>query len=238
MRKAVVCISGWAHPPDALKKLGEILFPEALVFYTCVSELCGPDGDFPLAKGLQGYLQREQLTPSVIIGWSMGAMVAVDALTRGWIRAEKLVMIASTLRFCADDETGVPAVRVSELMAQLRVDKEDALRKFFFNAYSFDRVKRAQIGEFMRFAKALPDSILQAGLQYLLTSDIREDFCKLEIPVLIIHGQNDTVVPVGAAIAAKAMRPKSELVIHSKAGHCACVVPEEAIIETIQVYVK
>jgi pimeloyl-[acyl-carrier protein] methyl ester esterase len=60
---------------------------------------------------------------------------------------------------------------------------------------------------------------LQAGLQILLTSDLREKLGGISQPTLLLHGENDVITPPEAARWMHRQMPHSQLVMLPHCGH-------------------
>lgn len=67
----------------------------------------------------------------------------------------------------------------------------------------------------------LDDTVLAEGLEQLDRLDLRAALPGLSLPVLILHGAADRVIPVQAAEYLAAALPSARLVVHpdSLAGH-------------------
>jgi pimeloyl-ACP methyl ester carboxylesterase len=60
---------------------------------------------------------------------------------------------------------------------------------------------------------------LVQGLEYLRRTDLRSQLKKLEIPILIIHGREDRIVPWQAGAWLNDSLPNSRIIIHEGVGH-------------------
>lgn len=136
--------------------------------------------------------------PPLLVAWSMGAMIALDALTRPAApTVAGLIILAGTLRFCrapgwpfGQTESAVRALR----RAVLR-DAPMALRAFY-------RQVRApepnQIDLRPLNVVGSPDR-LAAALDLLLELDLR-DRRPPTCPTRWIHGDRDEVIPLDAGL--------------------------------------
>lgn len=82
-------LSGWLQPPEALDALVSDVQPFRY------DHLAGLDAVLPA-------LAAED--PETVIGWSLGGVLAAEALIRGEYRPRKLVLIATPYRFLASPE--------------------------------------------------------------------------------------------------------------------------------------
>jgi pimeloyl-[acyl-carrier protein] methyl ester esterase len=167
-------VGGWAYPATSLKPLAEALGPKADVtlhpFTASLDAIQPPDGPWWLG------------------GWSLGGMLAMQAVIEGRLRPAGLVLISSTARFCRDDEytCGVPASHVRSMIRALPASREKVLQEFYRLA-----------GEDADCPFTTEE--LVTGLRQLETLDLRERLYDLDLPVLVLHGTIDLIIPADAA---------------------------------------
>jgi pimeloyl-[acyl-carrier protein] methyl ester esterase len=114
----------------------------------------------------------------VIIGWSLGGILAIGAAARHPKRVRRLVLIATTPRF-----TDAWPARVIQRM-QRRLAREP----------------EATIADFQARA-GIPDTACEArsaGLDYLANCDLRSKLAALPCPILWIHGDADPIIPASS----------------------------------------
>jgi pimeloyl-[acyl-carrier protein] methyl ester esterase len=139
---------------------------------------------------------------SVVMGWSLGGMVAMRLAYRWPGKVRHLVLIGSTPCFVArsDWPYGV-APDVFEGFAQnLTQDYEGTLRRFLALQAQGTESMREVLRELRIRLLALPrasDATLQGGLNILQEADLRQGLPS--ISATIIHGTGDRLAPLGAA---------------------------------------
>lgn len=143
--------------------------------------------------------------PSLAVaGWSLGGQLALAWALRCPAQVARLALIGSTPRFVngAGWTHGVDASVFEQFSTQLIADYEGTLRRFLsLQARSGSEARRIiqNLRETL-FARGKPDaSVLQRGLDFLMNNDFRERIGGLAMPVTLIHGTHDTLVPPGAA---------------------------------------
>lgn len=138
---------------------------------------------------------------SLLVGWSLGGMVALRlaAAQPGLVRA--LVLIATTPRFAAGDDWphGTPDEALAAFAAELDADAPTLLARFRASMCRGDADER----KLRRRMSTLPAptaelTALREGLDILRRVDLRADATRIRTPTLIVHGGRDTVVPPGA----------------------------------------
>lgn len=199
--KSALIISGWAHGIEAIKPMGDAL-----------SDWC----DVQLLTGAQVLNDRRIPDSDYIVTGSMGGLLAMELLPES---CKKLVLISSTAKFCAGEgyECGTPEKVLRRMILQLQRNPEAVLEEFFKNVHFPRRESRRAAATRQDAASALGD--LVAGLEYLLASDMRAKVPSLGIPVLLLHGADDRIIPPSAAEWLHAHLPDSQLRIFEADGH-------------------
>lgn len=140
---------------------------------------------------------------SAVIGWSMGAMLALECLAEHVQYASnrslpRLVMIAGSLQFCCRDRRfGWPPRIVNRMQSQLDVDPQTVLHQFTQQMWSETEPQSA--GE--AWGCGFSVGGLQAGLDYLQEADLHEAWSQLaadHIQILWLHGEADNICPAAA----------------------------------------
>lgn len=149
---------------------------------------------------------------SVWLGWSLGAMIAINAALRAPERIEALVLVSATPKFlrAPDWEAGAARPDMGDLLHAVRMGDRKALRRFVLlqagrrdNALALGRVLTDCLVDPGATARTL-----EAGLEILEQVDLKARLRELRPPVLAIHGIDDRIVPVeaGAYIAGQVRR--------------------------------
>ena len=73
------------------------------------------------------------------------------------------------------------------------------------------------------------ENVLQDGLRYLQETDLRPVLANVRIPVLILHGRQDRVVPVGAAEYLAGSLSSATLQVLDVGGHCLPLTRPEVL---------
>jgi pimeloyl-ACP methyl ester carboxylesterase len=193
--KSVLIISGWAHGIGAIRPMGDALADEF---------------DVQLMTGNEAL--KDQHIPDVdyIVTGSMGGLLALEHLPE---TCKKLVLISSTAKFCATDgyACGTHEKILKRMILQLKRSPEAVLDAFYENVhYPHEVVKTDPETE---------QEDLVAGLEYLLNSDVRDQVEHIDIPVLILHGAEDRIIPKAAAEWLAEQLPQSTLQLFENDGH-------------------
>jgi pimeloyl-ACP methyl ester esterase len=177
------------------------------------------------ARDLSTLFTRLGLAGAVLVGWSMGSQVALEALPDIRDRLDGLVLLSATPRFVADEDWphGLPAVSVRALAARLDHKPERTLQRFFEGMFVADEIgepERAEIGRRV-LADAPPVSLTaaRAGLEALLRSDQRQRLRDVRLPVLLLHGERDPICLPAASAFAQDHIPGARRQVLPGAGH-------------------
>ncbi len=172
--------------------------------------------DVQIRTGAQMLNERVIPTADYIVTGSMGGLLAMELLPES---CQKLVLISSTAKFCAAEgyRCGTHEKVLKRMIAQLKRDPEAVLDGFFKNVHFPFRESRQAISMRKKAAMDLDD--LVAGLEYLLGSDLREKVPGIGIPVLLLHGSDDRIIPSGASEWLHEHLPDSRLHIIGNDGH-------------------
>jgi pimeloyl-[acyl-carrier protein] methyl ester esterase len=194
----VLIISGWAHGLEAIKPMGDALADRFEV------------------KLLTGaHVLSEQTIPRAdyIVTGSMGGLLAMELLPE---YCKKLVLISSTAKFCAGEDypSGTPEKVLRRMILQLKRNPDAVLEEFFKNVHYPHRQSR-QAQQLQRNE----DEDLVAGLEYLRSSDVRARVPEIKIPVLLLHGENDRIIPPTASEWLHGNLSDSRLKIYKNDGH-------------------
>lgn len=157
-----------------------------------------------------------------LIGWSTGAMVALEATAANPARVSRLVLISGTPKFCksADWRHGLRTASVRALSIGLRRSPERTLSGFFQLAARPVHASDASVRDRVVAAMSSMDTCeLAEQLDYLLKTDLRSHVSQIETPCLLVHGDKDAVVPAGASRWLAGQLAHSRLDVLTDAGH-------------------
>jgi len=161
------------------------------------------------------------LASVVLNGWSLGGAVVVDAASKLGARLKGLVLTGgASPRYTQADgfpHGGTPA-DVAGTVAALRADRVNFLHGLYFQG-----VFVAPVGDIVKehaFELALQAGpAADASLGALATLDQRDIMQKLNVPALVITGDQDGVVPPGIAEFASKLLPQGKLAVMQGCGH-------------------
>jgi pimeloyl-[acyl-carrier protein] methyl ester esterase len=224
----VVLVHGWSFASGVFADLAEHLAPTRRVVRPDLRghgrSSPGPFALADLAGDLAALADALRLERAVIVGWSLGAQVALAAVPLLRRRLAGLVLVSATPRFTAGEgwEHGLPAQSVEVLAHRVRRDAGRAVARFRDGAFVEGELDGAARDRVAILAAALPApdaASARAGLDLLARVDLRAALPAMDLPVLVVHGERDPICPVAAGRAVAAAVPGARLVEVPGAGH-------------------
>lgn len=163
----------------------------------------------------------ESLKPGVLVGWSLGGMLAVQLQRRFPERFSAVVTIATNACFVArpDWQTAMPSDTFKQFYADMRSEPEKTLKRFAL-LVTQGSAQRRSLGKLLEWDRADYQQRLN-GLALLAVLDNRVPLSRSAAPMLHCLGANDALVPVDAAGPLERLVEPSEarVVVHPEASH-------------------
>src|ERR1700731_4396214 len=159
-----------------------------------------------LATDLDVLLSRLDLRGVVLAGFAMGTgEVARYLATHGPGRVKAAVLVAPLLPFLLkthDNPDGIDRSVFDGLTARIAADRPAAMKDFMDRSYNIDLLDGSRVSDQAwqnSFYTALRASAhAAAGSVTACLEDFRADLATITIPVLVIHGDQDRVLPYQA----------------------------------------
>ena len=165
-------------------------------------------------------LELEQLT---LVGWSLGAQVALAAVPRLSSRLAGLVLVGGTPRFCAtgDYPHGLPAGEARGMGLRLRRNPARTAGEFFHGMFAEGEVTPEQYREIARtvVVPLPPVDVALATLEGLAAADLRPLLPQIQVPTLLVHGTTDAICLPGASAYMAERLPDARLQLWDGIGH-------------------
>ncbi len=128
-----------------------------------------------------------------VFAWSLGAHLCLKNLNR--IRADRLVLIAPFLDFCQ----GTSRERIKDMLRGLDKNPRTTVR-WFWKACSVRQLPGEAVTDVQNLKK---------GLEFLIHSRISPESLNREMPVTLIHGRTDRIVPARLSQRIKKCLPQA-----------------------------
>src|SRR5262245_46653496 len=160
-----------------------------------------------LADDLHKLLTRLDLRDVTLVGFSMGGGEVARYLgSHGSKRVSKAVFMAAIPPFLlktADNPAGVDGAVFEEIKKGIAADRPAFLSGFLANFYNVDKLKGTRISDdvvrlsWTIAAAASPKGTLDCVQAWL--TDFRKDLKSIDVPTLVIHGDEDRIVPLAVS---------------------------------------
>jgi non-heme chloroperoxidase len=211
--KPVVLIHGWPlsgrswekQVPALLEAGHRVITYDRRGFGASSKPSFGYDYD-TFAEDLHSLMTELDLREATLVGFSMGGgEVARYIGTYGTERVSKAVFMAAVppyLLKTADNPTGVDAGVFEGIKKAIAADRPAFLSKFLADFYSVDALRGTRISdEVIRLswniaAGASPKGTLDCVSAWV--TDFRNDLERIDVPTLVVHGDDDRILPLAA----------------------------------------
>ncbi|WFP50775.1 pimeloyl-ACP methyl ester esterase BioH [Methylomonas sp. EFPC3] len=172
-----------------------------------------------------------------LLGWSLGATVAINLACSCPGRVRSLTLLAGNPRFVR--EPGWPGVKpeVLDSFAELLIrDSKQTLQRFLgLQVQGLPHAKTVlqQLKLTVSECEAPDFGTLQGGLQILKQHDARDSLAALKLPIRVIQGDKDTLVPVATATALQDLQPALQIEILPGAGHVPFLTHPQVLADAV-----
>lgn len=167
----------------------------------------------------------------VLLGWSLGGMLAVRAAAQAPQKVEKLITLAASPLFVARDGwADAMAGDVFEgFRSRFAADPHTCLQHFCGLQSRGDRNERAVLRWLRNNGATVRHQPWLAALDWLGQLDNRALLPELATPSLHLFGGRDQLVPVAAAAALRALCPGAQVEVLDDVGHAPQISESETL---------
>ena len=173
-----------------------------------------------------------------IVGWSLGGNVALRLAEKYPHRIKSLVLISSNPHFLKSESwPGVNPQFLKEFANNLQKNCAPTLLRFMsLQVQGMADVKSSlkQIKVAMQECAVPASEVLLSGLVILQTVDQRKTLSSLKIPVLMILGEQDALVPVLVGERCQSLQTLIDLKVIAEAGHIPFITDQKQVLTLIQ----
>lgn len=186
-----------------------------------------------LAADLCDLLQTLDCQDAILLGWSMGAQVALQACKDLAARLSGLVLVSATPSFTVrpDYPFGLSPAEAAGMRLKVQRNRERALNGFHARMFAAGEIETAVQSE--RVAEILssvvpPETALAIeALDALSSADMRPQLAGIDLPVLLLHGDRDPIcLPQASHYLAEGLR-SARRTVFSGCGHAPFLTSPE-----------
>jgi non-heme chloroperoxidase len=199
------------------------------------------------ADDLAALVEELELKDAIHVGHSMGGGEVARYLGRhGTRRVAKAVLIAAVpplMLKTAANPAGLPIDVFDGIRAGVLADRSQFFKDLSATFYGANR-RGARVSQGLRDSFWLQG--MRAGLKGVLDcieafskTDFTEDLEKFDVPTLIMHGDDDQIVPIGAsAMLSSKIVKGSTLKIYAGASHGLCSTHKDQVNADLLAFVQ
>jgi pimeloyl-[acyl-carrier protein] methyl ester esterase len=142
--------------------------------------------------------------PCTVIGWSLGGTIAMQLALKHPEKVAALVLVSTTPSFCSKEgwEHGCSDTLFQAFRSGIATNSSKTMSRFFALMFQGDEISRQVCNDIAHIAvdRGNPPSEagLKRGLEWLESCDLRRQLGQIQQPALVMHGEEDAIIPVGA----------------------------------------
>lgn len=200
-----------------------------------------------MRQALQQFISSIDSDDIILLGWSLGGLVALDYLSGNNVKVEankikKLILVTSNACFCKKQQWpyGLDSAVLDSFAAQLEQDYKKTVDKFMaLQMFGADDYKQSlKILKASIASRAMPSiDALRQGLSILKTTDLVEQLHSIKQTVLMITAEHDRLMPYQAADAMQALFKNAEVEMIEGAGHAPFISHPKQFMQVINKYI-
>lgn len=181
--------------------------------------------------------------PMHLLGWSLGGQIALTVAYRHAALVDKLVLVSTTPRFVVADDWpyGKKAAVLDDFAKRLETHYAATIRGFLALQTMHQPNARSTIAELQTAmsARGEPSALsLQAGLNILRTSDVRELLATVPHASLVIQGDHDALTSEAAAHWLAGHLPNANYALMPHAAHAPFLSHRELFLEHVTKHLR
>ncbi len=199
------------------------------------------------ADDLAELLETLDLKDTILVGHSTGGGEVTRYIGRhGTERVAKAVLIGAVsplmLKTPANPE-GTPIEAFDQIRANVKADRSQFWKDLSLPFYGYNR-PGAKVSEGVRDSFWLQGMMVGFPAAYFCIkafseTDLTEDLKKFNVPTLIMHGDDDQIVPIGAsAMLSSKLVKDATLKVYKGAPHGMCTTLKDQINEDLLAFFK
>ncbi|CAH1193659.1 Pimeloyl-[acyl-carrier protein] methyl ester esterase [Paenibacillus plantiphilus] len=230
----VLWLSGWSFDDAAFTTLRGHLPAEWRHVPVRYEHADSPEQFYAMASTAAEACRRSAAGRLLIIGWSLGSLLALRIAADGL--ADGIVLLNGTARFVrpkGETELGWLDAYVRQMGTEIKHDRAAVELKFREALLTAQELENGCVQE-LPPAESWSTEALLAGLNVLRNEDCRGLLSTITLPALLIHGVEDTICPIGAALELQVRLPHARLITLEASGHAVCITRHQEASDEIR----
>jgi pimeloyl-[acyl-carrier protein] methyl ester esterase len=191
------------------------------------------------AADIDSVLRTLNIERADVVGWSMGAVLAMYYAATRPLMVDRLALVSATAMMVTRDgfEHALPADALRPLMHGLATDYPAAARQYaqLVSAPESD----ASVVDFLTgMAVQSNGASMLTAIAGVGCGDHREAAAKVSAPTLLLHGDRDLAVPLGAGQWVAERIPDAELQVLPGAGHALPLARPDEVTAALRAFLS
>ena len=191
-----------------------------------------------LAADLNNLITHLNLSEVTLVGFSMGGGEIARYIGKyGTEKIKKVVLISSVTPYMLqtnDNSEGIKKEIFDDMIDKIIADRPEFLKEFGKQFYGVDMINQPvskatlQWNQMQCLMSSLNSTV--DCVRSFSETDFRNDLKKIDIPVLIIHGDADKTVPINVSgDKTAALLPHAKYILYANAAHGLFITEKEKL---------
>ena len=229
----IVLLHGWGLNSGVFDQVAPLL-AETMQVQLIDLPGFGHNAAIPLAELQETFAQLASVIPdnAIVLGWSLGGLLAQQLALSHPQKVSKLITVASTPHFMAVADTnedakgsgwlGIAPKVLMQFETQLARDYQKTVQRFLAIQAMGSVSAKHDMQALKQAIEAYPppcEASLLQGLKLLQQVDLREQIEMIQQPTLRVYGRLDSLVPQRAVAAIQALQLHAQSVVMEHVSH-------------------
>jgi pimeloyl-ACP methyl ester carboxylesterase len=194
------------------------------------------------ARDLRAFVEALGLDRPVMVGWSMGALVAWDHVRQFGVESLRGLVVVdqspSDYKWPDWPQGFLDFEALRHTMAACQADRAAMVDEFIPLLFKAEPPAPEHAALIRDETLRLPDTIASAIIFDQTVQDYRDVLPQVTVPALVCTGRDEKLVPVAAEEYVAAQMPNARLVVFEDSGHCPFIEEPERFNEVLSEFVE
>lgn len=250
----IVLLHGWGLNSGVFDQIAPLLAQTMQVQLIDLPGF-GHNASIPLGELEEAVAHLAAMIPdnAIVLGWSLGGLLAQQLALSYPHKVAKLITVASTPHFMAEVHTegdvdnnrgdwlGIAPKVLLQFETQLARDYQKTVQRFLAIQAMGSISAKQDMQSLKQAIEAYPvpcEASLLQGLKLLQQVDLREDIGLITQPTLRIYGRLDSLVPQRVVAAIQALQPESQSVVMEHVSHAPFISNKVEFCEIVRRFIN